>query len=277
MKEPIIVGVDGSHHGLRALKWAAAEAEIHRVPLRLVHASALLGDDGTVFPEAALARLRAERSRRLDEAAAAVLARSPDLDMRTELLAEEPGQALVRAGRDAALLVVGSRGTGGFDGLLLGSVSLHVAAYATCPVMVIPQTAPDPERASLRIVVGVDEEHPADHVLGWAFAEADRRGVPLTALHAVYTGYGSPRQRIGEEMELSEALAGWTAKYPDLPLTRELPEDKPARALITASQSAALLVVGARRRQGRIGMALGRVNHAVLHHAHCPTVVVPAP
>jgi nucleotide-binding universal stress UspA family protein len=276
VRAPIIVGIDDSVRSLRALDWAVEEARLLDAPVRLVHASRVLVRDGSLT-EQGYAETEAERARLLDEAAARALRRFPGCRLHTSLLAEEPGRALVTAGDEASLVVVGARGAGGFEGLLLGSVSLHVAAHAACPIMVVPDPAPDPAQAPGRIVLGVDELHPADHAIGWAFAEADRRGAALTALHAVGARYGAPGQRIGEQMELSEALAGWAQKYPDLPVTREPVEGKAAAALVEASQTAALVVVGARRRQGVVGMALGRVNHAVLHHARCPIVVVPAP
>jgi nucleotide-binding universal stress UspA family protein len=276
MKAPIIVGIDGSVRSRRALDWAVAEARLLGAPIRLVHASRVLVRDGSLT-EQGYARAEAERARLLDDAAARALERWPDCELSTSLLAEDPGRALTAAGDGASLIVVGARGTGGFDGLLVGSVGLYTAARARCPVMVVPDSAPDPAQAPGRIVLGVDELRPADHAIGWAFAEADRRGAALTALHALGTAYGSPGQRVGEQMELSEALAGWAGKYPDLPVTREPVEGKAAPALVEASRTAALVVVGARRRQGLIGMVLGRVNHAVLHHARCPVVVVPAP
>lgn len=78
-----------------------------------------------------------------------------------------------------------------------------------------------------------------------------------------------------EDLELSEALAGLREHHPDVRVERFVSDRAAGRALVEASRSAALVVVGAARRTGRIGMALGRVNHAVLHHAHCPVVVVP--
>ncbi|PKK14553.1 universal stress protein [Thermomonospora sp. CIF 1] len=276
MKAPVIVGIDGSARSLRALDWAVEEARLLGAPLRLVHASRLLAWDGALTEEARTA-LKAERTGWLERAAERARRRRPGCRVETELPAEDPVQALVKAGENASLIVVGARGSGGFEGLLLGSVGLFVASRATCPIMVVPESAPDPEQAPGRIVLGVDKGRSAEHAIGWAFAEADRRGAALIALHAIGTGYGSPRQRVGEQMHLAEALAGWTSRYPDLTVERRPVEGKAAAALVAASQDAALVVVGARRRHGLPGgMALGRVNHAVLHHSRCPVVVVPA-
>ncbi len=224
-----------------------------------------LTDDG-------YARLEAERTHLLESGRDRILRRHPGLTVTLRLAPTDPGHALVEAGEEAGMVVVGARGIGGFDRLLLGSVSLHTAAHARCPVVIIPVGhRPSDDR---RIVLGVDEVHAARAATGWAFAEADRRGVPLVALHGV-DGFGAPGQRVGELTELAEALAGWTPEYPDLKVTHEASPAGAARALIEASEHAALVVVGARRRRSGIGMALGRVNHAVIHHARCPVAIVP--
>lgn len=223
------------------------------------------------------AQAEAGRRQLLADAEQRALRRVPDLDVTTRLITDEPGRTLVRQSEGAALVVVGTRGVGGIEELVIGSVGLQVAGHARCPVMLVPVSVRDPAEAPTEIVVGVDELHPAEPAVGWAYAEADLRDAQLTALYAVGSKQGSPGQQIGEQQRLSEALAGWTAKYPDLPVTLVIPEMKAGSALISASKEAGLVVVGARRRHGGIGMALGRVNHAVLHHARCPVVVVPEP
>lgn len=274
MRAPIIVGMDGSEHTRRNLEWAAEEARLHGRPIRLVHATRLLVRDGSLTDEG-YQRLYADRRRLLEEAGKELAEFAPGLEITTRLIEDEPGRALVNEGDEAALIVVGSRGAGGFQGLLFGSVGLHVAAHARCPVMVVPHTSPAALTAPEEIVVGIDERHVESRAIEWAFEEAERRGAGLTAIHAIGGEFGAPRQKVGEEMLLSEALAGRTPDHPDLPVTRLVAEGIPARTLVEASGRAALVVVGARRRHAHIGMALGRVNHAVLHHSRCPVVVVP--
>lgn len=274
MPAPIIVGIDGSAHAWRALDWAADYAVRHRLPLRAVHGSRALAPDGTI-PEDALRRLVAEREDLLGEARQYVLKQFPDLDVTTRLVRTDPGHALVEASEGAALVAVGSRGLGGFEGLLFGSVGLYAAAHARCPVLVVSRSASYPSDAPARIVVGV-EGRPADEaVLGWAFEEAASRGAGIVALHAV-GGEFSPRRRVIEDMELAEALAGRPEHFPEVAVEPLVSDRTASQALVEASENAALVVVGARRRTGLIGMALGRVNHAALHHARCPVVVVPA-
>ncbi|MFB4298578.1 universal stress protein [Actinomadura sp. NTSP31] len=273
MTKPIIVGIDGSVHAWRALDWAADQAVRHRLPLRLVLGAHFLMNGGRI-PDDVLAHLTAEREDLLDEARQYALKVHPGLDVDTNLTPGDAGHALVKESEGAALVVVGSRGLGGFEGLLFGSVGLHVAAHARCPVLVVPRAAPFPSEVPGEIVLGVAGRSGDEHLIDWAFTEAASRGARILALHAVGGDFASPRTRVVEDMELSAALAGMRERHPDVPVDQMVSDRTAAQALVEASAHAAL-VVGARRRHGATGMALGRVNHAVLHHSACPVVVVP--
>jgi len=275
MPAPIVVGIDGSAHAWRALDWAADRAQRHRLPLLLVHASRALLDEGTI-PQEALRRLIAEREDLLGEARRYALKVQPGLDVETRLVPADPGRALVEQSEHADLVAVGSRGLGGFEGLLLGSVGLSTAAHARCPVLVVSRSAPYPTDAPKKIVIGVKGLDGERAFIDWAFGEAASRGSGILALHAV-GGEFSPRRRVIEDMELSESLAGYRERYPDVTVDRLVSDRTPSQALVQASGSAGLVVVGARRRRGPLaGMVLGRVNHTVLHHTRCPVVVVPS-
>ncbi|MCP9972188.1 universal stress protein [Actinomadura madurae] len=274
MPNQVIVGIDGSAHAWRALDWAADYAVRHRLSLDLVHASRALVEDGTIPPDA-LRRLVAEREDLLAEALQYTLKLHPDLGIGTRLARTDPGSALVEGSGQAAMVAVGSRGLGGFEGLLFGSVGLYTAAHARCPVLVVPREAPYPADAPARIVVGVEGRPGESAMLGWAFEEAASRGAGILALHAVGGDLGSPRRRVIEDMELSESLAGLREHQPDVQVEELVSDRTASQALVEASRTAALVVVGAARRTSLIGMALGRVNHAVLHHASCPVVVMP--
>ena len=274
MSAPIVVGIDGSVHAWRALDWAVDRAVRHLLPLLLVHGSRALLDEGTIPPDA-LRRLAREREDLLAEARQYALKLHPGLDVGTRLVPVDPGRALVEESERADLVTVGSRGQGGFEGLLFGSVGLYTAAHARCPVLVVPRSAPYPSDAPAQIVVGIEGLDDEGVFIEWAFREAASRGSRILALHAV-GGEFSPRRRVIEELELSESLAGYRERYPEVTVDRLVSDRAPARALVGASEDAALVVVGARRRRAPLaGMALGRVNHAVLHHARCPVAVVP--
>jgi nucleotide-binding universal stress UspA family protein len=135
-------------------------------------------------------------------------------------------------------------------------------------------------------VLGVDGSPNNNAAIGFAFEEAALRGVPLTALHAwshpVSTGPGDMLPvvyDVGEvESEearlLSEALAGWGDKFPDVVVDRKLVHGGARKALIDAAHEAQLLVVGGRGRGGFTGLLLGSVSQAALHHAVCPVAII---
>ncbi|MFC0041583.1 universal stress protein [Actinomadura rayongensis] len=267
MATPITVGVDGSANARQALDWAADEARRHGRPLLLLHACRALLRDGTLT-DLDYERLDEDRTALLEDARQYVLKQAPDADVTTELAASEPDDALVDASARAGLLAVGARGAGGFAELLFGSVALHVAGHARCPVLAVPAGAAHPADAPPEVLVGVDTAHRQDAVLGWAFEEASLRGARLTALHAVSVDQGSPRLRDIADRDLAEALMGWSDRYPDVVVRPVVADSGAARALVLASGESALAVLGTRGRVGRVG-------HAVLHHARCPVVLVP--
>jgi nucleotide-binding universal stress UspA family protein len=140
----IVVGIDGSRHSQRALEWAVTESAVRRAPLTVitVYSSVVTFWGGAV----ALPPDRTVRDRALvDAREAADKALAPTLagDERPESVTVDavnglPADVLVRASEDADLVVVGSRGSGGFARLLLGSVASQVAYHAHCPVAIIP-------------------------------------------------------------------------------------------------------------------------------------------
>jgi nucleotide-binding universal stress UspA family protein len=131
----IVVGVDGSDHARRALRWAIDEAKLRGATLHLVHSWRF--PPPVPLPDGGLAPADIEGVAQavLDDASALV----PDgVAIRREIAADHPAHSLVRASEGADLLVVGARGLGGFKGLLLGSVSEQVVHHARCPVVIVP-------------------------------------------------------------------------------------------------------------------------------------------
>jgi nucleotide-binding universal stress UspA family protein len=131
----IAVGVDGSEHARRALAWAVEEARLRSCDVLVVHSwdfpPAMKGADGLPHAD-----LLAAAQKVIDEAIAAV--DTSGVEIRSEVAPDLPAQALIRASQTADLAVVGSRGLGGFKGLLLGSVAHQVSAHAGCPVVIVP-------------------------------------------------------------------------------------------------------------------------------------------
>jgi nucleotide-binding universal stress UspA family protein len=287
MDLPLVVGVDGSEPSLRAVDWAADEAVLRGMPLRVVYASlweryegtALAGDLGKPSEQVMAEDIAEGAARR-------ARTRHPELKVSAEVLPEDPEYALAREGEHACALVLGSRGRSGIAELLLGSVSLSVAAHATCPVIVLrgghdDQAAPGTHR---RIVLGIGAEPHESAAVRFAYEQAQRRGVPLEAVRAwrrpahETTDHpllaGEPA-RLREE-KAAETLEAALADAPEgLELRRHTVEGHARRVLVNASHGADLLVVGARRNPGAFGLQLGRVAHAVLHHSACPVAVVP--
>jgi nucleotide-binding universal stress UspA family protein len=139
--DKIVVGVDGSEDARRALEWATSEARVHHAQLVVVHAWHVPADVyGAPFAagaaDADAFRVTAEET--LRDAVAAVDVSGLDSPPEQRLVAAPAAQALLDASKDAALLVVGSRGRGGFRGLLLGSVSQQVSHHGSCPVVILP-------------------------------------------------------------------------------------------------------------------------------------------
>ncbi|MGK5500008.1 universal stress protein [Streptomyces sp. URMC 125] len=212
---------------------------------------------------------------------------APGLRVEPAVTDETAVAALVHAGRRAVLTVVGTRGHGGFTGLLLGSVSLRVAAHIEGPLMVVRG---DNDRLHHTVVVGVEYGTDGDPVR-YGFEEARRRAAALRVLHAWElplhaTGALAPpptryleeiaeQQARYEENVPLEAVAGLREEYPDVDARTETAYAGPGHLLVEASAEADLVVLAAHRRHRRFGMHLGPVAHAVLHHAHCPVVLVP--
>ncbi|MFJ7904716.1 universal stress protein [Streptomyces sp. NPDC096198] len=270
MTIPLVVGVDGSDGSLEAVDWAADEAARHGIPLHLLHAAA--GEQ--------------EASEVIDAAVERARTGAPGVRLSSEVSHEDAASALVGHGRNAYALVLGDRGLGELSGMLLGSVSLAVAARADCPVVVVRGT---PEHRAARfgtVVVGVEDGEGSGTAVDFSMREAEVRRCRLEAVHAwsAPSGACTTPQAPSWQLEahrrppaqvLEDALRQPAERYRDATVSRRLIE-KPARqALLEAASTADLLIVGARRRLGHPGLQLGLINHALLHHAPCPVVVVP--
>jgi nucleotide-binding universal stress UspA family protein len=291
----IVVGFDDSPASRQALKWALRAAKGRHTDLQLVYAARtfppiLPGHGDFIAPPREIATDVGREALQ----AGTVLATSLDPQaMVTTLLVEAaPATALLGALDGAEMVVVGSRGLGGFTELVIGSTSLKLATHAQCPVVVVHAETPDleagPEAGRVVAGVGAHKHEPSD-VLAFAFAEASWRHTGLTVLHAWQEPYydlpgkgGSiPKSIQVEEFQveqrrsLREHVANWQEKYPDVEVRLDVVAHNPASVLVAASTGAELLVVGSRARGGIHSLlSLGSVSHAVLHHANCPVAVV---
>lgn len=288
-KAPVLVGVDGSETSLAAVRLAVRAAVERDRPLRVVHAFVWpllrvpLEPPPGAPPDAGL---RAEAERLVKEAVEYATTIDSRVEVSGAVVTGAAPAVLVAQARDAALLVLGNRGLGGFGGLLIGSVAVQVATHSRCPILIARGTP----RGAGPVVVGVDGS--ANSVLAVAFAaeEAALRGAELVAVHA-YTGPVSigpgdmlplvhDTEMVADDAGrlLAEVTAGLAERHPDLRVTRRLVPGQPRAVLLAQSRDAQLVVVGARGRGGFAGLLLGSVSQALLHHADCPLAIVrPAP
>ncbi len=285
----IVAGMDGSDQSLRAVEWAAREAARHGAALRIVSVPVLpprmsWSREVRGTPDTVADEIYESSKKALVAAAARAAEVEPGLEVDTALLSGPPAQALTDAAADAAMLVVGSRGAGGFAALVLGSVSRYVATQATGPVVVVRE---ETTAVQHEIVVGIrDLDQPT--AIGFAFEEAELRRARLRAVHAWH--WFLPEMRLtgterpgADAREVTAEAAGWLAgllapwrrKYPGVEVAEDVVHAAPGRVLAGASARADLVVLGRNSADDSARPSTGAVTHAVLHHAHGPVAVIP--
>lgn len=281
--QPLIVGVDGSPASDSALHFACREAAARRLPLAIVHAwqqfpayasGAMMGP-GPVTPSPAEMKQLGQTV--LDDAAALAAGYEPSIVHEGYLLHDSPAAALIAATEAALLLIVGGRDRALHEPGWLGPVPLRLAAKAHCPVIVVPSGVP----ATGSVVVGVDGSAISDDALAFAFHQASRRGTGLTAVFAfavaAQTGLDTSlfaSARANADRQLSEALAGWAEKFPDVVVTHLISDEPAVRVLRSASSTASLIVVGSHGRGFFLRHVLGSVSSALLRTSDCPVAIV---
>jgi nucleotide-binding universal stress UspA family protein len=286
---PVVAGVDGSEESLRAVEWAALEANRHGAPLRIVSAPAMpprMYASGAA-PETVATVLGSVPRRALGEAVTRTREVAPGLLIDADLLTGPPALAVTGSGCGALMLVVGTRGAGGFAAMVLGSVSRYAAMHASCPVVVVREETSVVHR---EVVVGIRDTYDMTATLAFAFEEAALRGAALVAVHAWYwfpsalgtPGAGEMRGSAADlgkvsadaSRNLTETLQAWREKYPGVPVRQDVVRGHPARVLATYTARSDLVVIG--RHGGHdTGPAIGAVQHGVLSHAHGPVAIIP--
>lgn len=293
---PVIAAVDGSEDSWRALEWALDSARRRAAELRVVHvrqyaawgqADVLVAGPPDAEGDPVLDEVRALLRDRAENGATPAV----------EYVALEgvPGAVLPELGADAQLLVLGSRGRGGFASLLLGSNGLAAARDAACPVVVVPR--PDrqvhgdgPAEPGARVVVGVHVDSPDEAALDFAFTEAALREARVQVIAAYpwpAQTWSAPGQLVpppidqdavgNETRSLAEGfLVPHRERHPEVRADVEALPGDAAGHLVAASKDADLVVVGRhRRRLLAPARMMGSVTQAVLLHAASPVAVVP--
>jgi len=301
MTRVITAGLDGSPESLAAADWAAREALLRDLPLRLVLAwEPQSYDYPTASPPPAGPDLQRDWAQRVTRQAEEDLRRRhAGLRVGADEVDGQPVPVLLAAADDAELLVIGSRGLSGVGGFILGSVALSVVARATRPVVLVRAEEadttgrPSQEPPYREVVLGLDPRRPADALIGFAFDAAARRTSALRVIHGwtppfyygLDSGFGYSSVAVDLEVGaepaaqeagvLTDALRPWREKFPGVEVTEQPVVGGPAHHLVEAASGAGLLVVGRRNRGSGIGTHLGPVAHAVMHHVAAPVAVVP--
>lgn len=281
----VVVGVDGSEGGTRALCFALRESDLHGWPVTAVmtwgyvdqhHADHSTAFDADYTEVDAMAALDAY----VLEAVGVEVAHRVDRRVVLDL----PAGGLLDASKDADLLVLGARGLGGFKGLLLGSVSHACLHHAECPVAIVRDHARPASTATERIVVGVDGSAGSDAALRWALDEARVRSASVD----VVLGWRIPfvsgvHYAIDTSLLEDAARTALKAAIDRADTTGLVGSVNPivvpsggAAAVLEVADGADLLVAGSRGVGGFTGMLVGSVSHHLAQHAKCPVVIVPS-
>jgi nucleotide-binding universal stress UspA family protein len=281
----IIVGIDGSPVSDAAVSWAARDAAIRGLALTIVHVenpAAPTWSQAPMLEESPAEQVAEGRSllANASKIARDAIGDTTRMPINGEVLSAAPVPALVDQSKDAELIVVGSTGRGALSRSFLGSVSSGLIRHAHCPVALIRDEDPHtPHPAEAPVLVGIDGST-SDLATAVAFEEASLRHADVIALHAwndtdmsEIPGYDWSPTTTKEGRLLDDALAGWQERYPDVTVHKRLVRDRAARALVDASESAQLLVVGSHGSGALAGVLLGSVSNAVVQAVHKPVIV----
>lgn len=285
---PVVVSVGGKSGSNTAVDWAAdLAATTHRAlvvahvvvpPIVRLRASDLLEEEQRV----------AETGRtRVAEATARALERHPGLEVTSSITVGDALPLLLEQAQGAAVLVSGSR-RGGERRSSGGSVSLALTRHAPCPVVVARAQA-DHGPLAQRVVLGVDGTAASRSAAAFAFGYAAMHGLHVVALHGSWERLARGSSVLSllsasdehgptaeEELTISETVAGLPERYPDVEFRDDHRSTDPAEALVEASQTAQLVVVGSRGLGAVASFLLRSVSTSVVEHAHCPVAVVRA-
>jgi nucleotide-binding universal stress UspA family protein len=267
----LVVGVDGSDESRLALRWAASLATA--IGVRLVAVEALGGGDP------ATAEKTADRVRRdLADSTTAVLGEvGADLDISFEAPSGSAAGAILQRVTPGDGLILGSRGRGGFAGLLLGSVSRECVEHAPCPTMVVrhEQTAP---RSGTVILVGHDGSPTSARALEWAVDLGGRTGAEVVAAHVWQTGSSEVRPRLLRRMTsaASKSIKQWAEEVSTDVRPLEL-EGEPRMELVNLAQrlGAGLLVTGRRGKGTGRALRIGSVASYLVTSSPVPIAIIP--
>lgn len=272
-RKPVVVGYDGSDGAKRAVLWAAHHASAAQLRLVVVHCWVwpLFTHDLGPVTGVQDSGLRREAEKLADEGRDLAAEAEPHLDVRRRLIVGLPAGNLTALSQQASLLVTGTRGLGGFAGLLVGSVSFHLASSASCPVVVVREARADHDA----VLVAVDGSPESERAVAVAADLAASLRTSVRLLHVQQHRRHAPSgpvSAVGDEaLERASALL---SEHTGIAVTRDLVVARSVPGLILEeARNAAVVVLGAKG-TNTLGVRLGSTVHAVLHHARGNVVVV---
>jgi nucleotide-binding universal stress UspA family protein len=283
-KQLVMVGVDGSEDGVRALRYAVQEAVRLGASLRLVHVQqgiVVMAPMMPLIPDQSLHEIAAEILKRAEQQARQFGYEGPGLEA---VLALGPRhRALLQHSKDASCVVTGRRSSP-LQHLVGGSTTSSLAAHATVPVISVPETWQPGPPAGM-VVVGVDESHYSAGVLQAGWAQAQARGARLQVVHA-WRPLHEYDVAIGDRVLASDWTRTTLSTLTDW-VRDEVPEsgvewsvrpqyENAAVALHEAAESADLLVLGRHGHGAPHGLGLGSTARTMLRTSPCPVMVVPS-
>ncbi|MET8765631.1 universal stress protein [Streptomyces sp. NPDC004658] len=298
MSRTVTVGLDDSPESRGAAEWAAREALLRGLPLKIVHVQEPTPRYVARTPLLDLDSYRHWAEQLARESADGIRLRHPGIEVTTEQLTGTVADVLCEAAGYAELLVLGSRGLGGLGGFVVGSVSLGVVARAERPVVLVrageqaadehrmdPAGVPSAAAPFRPVVLGLDVGEPDDTLLEFALDAAARRKAALRAVQAwpepPTSFHGFPTDAAfhdslarGQASLLGKVLRPWREKFPEVDVIEASRCGSAAQVLVNDSRDASLVVVGRRIRTGPFGARIGHVTHSALHHIAAPVAVV---
>ncbi|MEU3354628.1 universal stress protein [Streptomyces sp. NPDC037389] len=282
-RQAVLVEVSDRPLGEHAVRWAADEAALRSLPLRLLHvqvgvASTLPYREPGSRAHSWATHLHARGETLLREARDQALRHHRELEIDTELASGRPARVLREAARSASLVVLPTPRQAVADSLFAPRDEADaLTGHPACPVVLVREPLSGvPDDAP--VAVGADGTPSAEVAVGLAFEEAFLRGVGLVAI-LVRKPRDAVRADALEEARarLSESLAGHRERYPGVEVRQDVLVGDPAALLASASRRARCLVVGTRRRSGLKEALLASTSRTLIHGTDCPLIIAPAP
>jgi nucleotide-binding universal stress UspA family protein len=274
----LVVGLDGSDESFLALRWAVAVSELSKVPVRAVEAWSY--PTLSVWPGREALASPADMDNRTVEDLRGIVTRVlgdiPPL-VTVEALRGPAAAAILQTLAPDDVLVLGTRGRGGFAGLLLGSVSRECIEYAQCPVVIVRHDRPPVDKDGV-ILVGTDGSDDAARALDWAVSIGKLTGASVAALYAWESGASEVRPRLHRRLqaEARSSIETWVAERGGTVKSIEVEGDARAKIVEVAERMDAKLVVVGRRGTSRLrGLGAGGVSSYLVSNSPTTVAVIP--